>query len=243
MLYINETPLHFAIIVTICAITLSSVLLSILSVSRANGEQRWTRNFGLLFSLFIFLMYLVFAISIVVLPANASVVELLPFYLVIWGFAGLHGFFIILFCLGARFLRARKWLFLLIVLGGAVYVVLLFLLPNLISAFTVSDGWLNYVVMPLVLVMYSIFLGVIYMFLVPLFVGFQMAKKTEGPTKRGIWIGWLGLFLSFLGAILISAVQFTVAFVLYVFILVAVAWILIILGAVYMGLLVKPVKV
>ena len=97
LLFIHETPVHFAIAVLICAITLGSLLLAILAVSRAEGTMRWTRIFGLLFVLSILLMYLVFAISIAVLPATASVVELFPFYIVIWGFAGLHGFFIIVY--------------------------------------------------------------------------------------------------------------------------------------------------
>lgn len=185
-------------------------------------------------------MYLVFAISMAVLPATAGVVELLPFYLVIWGFAGLNGFFIILFCLGARFLNERKWLLLLIVLGGAVYVVLLFLLPTPFTVFTVSDGWLNYIAMPLVLVMYAFFLGTIYMCLIPLYVSIQLNNRMEGSAKRGLWIGWIGLFLSFLGAVLISAVQFTVAFILFVFALVAIAWVLNILGIVLAGLHTKP---
>jgi hypothetical protein len=240
MLFIHETPLHFGIVITICVIALISVLLSIISVSRADGEQRWNRIFAMLFALFIFLMYLVFAVSLVILPASASVTELFPYYLVIWGFAGLHGFFIILFCLGVRFLGARKWLLFLVVLGGAVYVVLLFLLPTPFMVFTVSDGWLNYIAMPLLLVGYSIFLGIIYMFLVPLYVGIQMTKRLDAPGRRGLWVGWGGLFLSFFGAILISAVQYTVSFVLYAFVLVAVAWTLIVVGAINMGLLAKP---
>ncbi len=240
LLFIHETPLHFAIVVLICAITFGSLLLAILAVNRAEGKTRWTRIFGLLFVLSILLMYLVFAISMAMLPATASVVELLPFYIVIWGFAGLHGLFIILFCLGARFLSKRIWVLLLIVLGGAVYVAMLFLLPNPFTVFTVSDGWLNYVAMPLVLVMYAIFLGAIYMFLIPLYVGIQLNKRMKGSMKGGLWIGWIGLFLSFLGAVLISAVQFTVAFVLYAFVLVATAWVLNILGIVLTRLYTKP---
>jgi len=240
LLFIHETPVHFAVAVLICAITFCSLLLAILAVSQAEGTTRWTRIFGLLFVLSIFLMYLVFVISMAVLPATASVVELVPFYIVIWGFAGLHGFFIILFCLGARFLNERKWLLLPIVLGGAVYVTLLFLLPNPFTVFTVSDGWLNYVAMPLVLVMYAIFLVAIYMFLIPLYVGIQLNKRMKGSMKRGLWIGWIGLFLSFLGAVLISVVQFTVAFVLYAFVLVAAAWVLNILGIILTRLHTKP---
>jgi hypothetical protein len=125
-------------------------------------------------------------------------------------------------------------------LGGAVYVVLLFLLPNPLTVLTVSDGWLNYLAMPFLLVVYSIFLGTLYMFLVPIYVGIQMAKRMEGSAKHGLWIGYIGLFLSFLGAVLISAVQFTVAFVLYVFGIVAVAWVLNIIGIVLTGLHRKP---
>ncbi len=75
----------------------------------------------MLFAVFIFLMYMVFAISLVVLPASASVTELFPYYLVIWGFVGLHGFIIILFCLGVRFLGARKWFLFLVMLGGSFF--------------------------------------------------------------------------------------------------------------------------
>jgi hypothetical protein len=239
MLYIIEIPLHFAIVVSICIITLGILLLSVLSVNRASVEQRMTRLFGFLFVLFIFLMYIVFAISLVILPANANVIELLPIYQIIWGFAGLHGFCLIFYCLGTRYLREHKWVLILILLGGAVYVVLLLILPNPITAFAVTDGWLNYVAMPFVLVFYAAILGFIYMFLVPLFVAYRITKRTEGLEKRWIWIGWFGLFLSFLAAILISAVQFTVPFMLYSFGLVAIAWILIGVGAVSMGLLSK----
>jgi hypothetical protein len=62
----------------------------------------------------------------------------------------------------------------------------------------------------------------------------------EGPAKSGLWIGWMGLFLSYLGAVLISAVQFTVAFVLYIFGIVAMAWVLNIFGIVLTGLHTKP---
>jgi len=199
-----------------------------------------TRWFGVFYVLFIFLMYVVFAISLAILPASASVSELLIFYQVIWGFAGLHGFCIILYSLGARFLRERTLLFVLIVLGGVAYVVLLFLLPSPLTAITVSDGVLNYVAMPLVLVAYAAVLGVIYMFLVPLLVAIRITRKTEGNAKRGIWIGWIGIVLSFVASILISAVQFTAPFILYSFVLVAVAWLVIAVGAVLMGLLSKP---
>jgi hypothetical protein len=169
--------------------------------------------------------------------STASVGELLIFYQMIWGFAGLHGFTVILYCLGTRFLSERKWLLILIILGGAVYVVLLFLLPNPVTAFTVNDGWLNYVAMPLVLVVYAAILGFIYMFLVPLFVAIRLTGKTEGSDRQWIWAGRIGLLLSFVASILISAVQFRFPFMIYYFGLIIVAWLLIGIGAIQMGLL------
>jgi hypothetical protein len=240
ILFINEAPVHFAVVVIICVITLIVMVLSLLSVARAPSEQRLTRWFGVLFVLFIFLMYVVFAVSLAIFPVSAGVSELLLYYQVIWGFAGLHGFCIILYSLGYRFLRERMRLFILIMLGGAVYVVLLFLLPNPLSAIIVTDGVLNYVAMPLALVGYAAILGAIYMFLVPLLVTIRMTKKAEGNTKLGMWLGWIGLVLSFVASILISAVQFTASFILFSFGLVAVAWLVIALGAILMGLLSKP---
>jgi hypothetical protein len=238
-LFVNEAPLHFGVVVGICMITLVVLLLSLLSVARAPSEQRLTRWFGVLYVLFIFLVYVVFAVSLAILPASAGVGELLIYYQVIWGFAGLHGFCIILYSLGYRFLKARLLLFILIILGGAVYVVLLFLLPSPLTAVMVTDGVLNYVAMPLVLVVYAAILGVIYMFLVPLLVAIRITRRVEGNAKLGIWVGWVGLVLSFVASILISAVQFTAPFMLSSFGLVAVAWVVIALGAVLMGLLSK----
>jgi hypothetical protein len=185
-------------------------------------------------------MYVVFASSIALLPANASIFELFPFYQIIWGFAGLHGFFLILYCLGARFLSDRKLVLILIVLGGIVYVALLFLLPNIATAVVVSDGWLNYVAMPLALVGYAASLGIIYMVLVPLFVSLRLTRKAERTKKYWIWIGWIGLLLSLTASILISAVQFTALFMLYCFGLVVIAWLFIGVSAVLIGLLSKP---
>ena len=240
MLFVHEAPLHFGVVLGICVITLVVLLLSLLSVARAPSEQRLTRWFGFLYVLFIFLMYVVFAVSLTIFPASANASELLIYYQVIWGFAGLHGFCIILYSLGARFPRARLLPFVLIILGGAAYVVLLFLLPNPLTVMTVSDGVLNYVAMPLALFAYAAILGLIYMFLVPLLVAVRITRKVEGNVKLGIWVGWIGLALSFVASILISAVQFTAPFMLYSFALVAVAWLVIAVGAVLMGLLSKP---
>lgn len=91
----------------------------------------------------------------------------------------------------------------------------------------VSDGFVNYIFMPLNFLLYSAFLTVIYLFLVPTLVLYRLANTREGSMKMWTWIGWIGSLLWFISVLLMALVQYTAPFMIYTFILASVAWIII----------------
>jgi hypothetical protein len=93
MLYITEVPLHFGFALIVCVASLLLALFRLTRVARKGKEATVSAFSGFLASLFIFLAFMLLAISIYQLPAAATVSQLLPYYLGAWSFVGLHAFF------------------------------------------------------------------------------------------------------------------------------------------------------
>ncbi len=225
MLYLNEVMLHFGLTIVSVIFTLLLVLLGIIALIQYKKGVPYTALFGTLAMLFAFLAFLMLALSMFLLPAAATVSQLLPYYQWMWSFVGLHGFFLVYYLYWRSF-KERLWLNILPVLGTLSYLAVVWVLVNPLNAFVISDGALNYVVMPLILIAYGGVLAIIYIFLVPFYYAVTEYKDRVGSVRFWSWMSWLALFLWFIGAILIALVQYTVFYILYILGLVAFAWFL-----------------
>ncbi|MFX0168645.1 MAG: hypothetical protein ACFE89_04715 [Candidatus Hodarchaeota archaeon] len=225
MLYIHETPIHFGAIMLLCIIFLVFALIGIIGSLR--GRSPSSGFGGFLAVVFGFLTFMSLAASIYNLPAVATAVQLLPYYLGAYTFVGLHAFCLVFYCLDFEWFKKRMWAVYLPILGTLSWLTLLWFLATPVTVQTVSDGVLTYLAMPFYFILYSGLLAFFYMFLVPFLVLYRLAKEREGAAKMWTWIGWLGIFLWFIAALLMALVQFIAPFMLYTFILAAIAWIII----------------
>jgi hypothetical protein len=229
MLFINETPIHFGVILLLTIILLLFVLLGIIGVLRS--EQPSASDFaGFTGVLFGFLAFMILTASVFVLPAAATAGELLIYYLSVYSFVGLHGFSLVFYFIGVDWFKKRMWAAYLPILGTLSWFVFMWFTVTPATVTIVSDGALNYISMPFSFLLYSAILTVIYLFLVPLWSVFRLTKRREGSMKTWTWIAWFGFLLWFIAVLLMAMVQYTVAFMIYIFILASFAWILIFLG-------------
>lgn len=188
---------------------------------------------GFLSVLFAFFAFLLMAITLYQLPSTATADQLLPYYLGSWSFVGFHAFFLVFYLLGLDWFKERKWAIYLPILGTLSYFAILWIFTTPATVSTISDGALNWLIMPLPVYAYGGFLAIFYLLLVPLIVLFRVAKTREGTMKMFTWIGFLGLVLWFIAVVLIALVQYTAPFMPIVLGLAALAWIIIFLSWFY----------
>jgi hypothetical protein len=225
MLYFHEVPMHFGLTIASSIFTLLLVLLGIIGLVQHKNGLSFTALFGTLTMLFGFLALLTLALSMFLLPAAATVSQLLPYYQCMWTFVGLHGFFLVYYLYWRSF-KERLWLNILPILGTISYLTVVWVLVNPLIAFVVSDGVLNYVVMPLTLIAYGGILAIIYIFLIPFYYALTEYKIRVGAVRFWSWMSWLCLFLWFIGALMVALVQYTVFYMLYILGLITFAWFL-----------------
>ena len=228
IMYIHETPIHFGVIILLCIIFLVFILIGVIGSLRAKSQSGGFGGF--LAVIFGFLTFMALAASIYHLPAAASATQLFPYYMAAYSFVGLHAFCLLFYFLGFEWFKERIWAIYLPILGTLSWFVMMWFLATPSTVATISDGALNYLIMPFTFLAYSGFLAFFYMFLVPLLVLFRLSREREGSMKMWTYIGWLGTLLWFLSAVLMAFVQFAAAFMLYIFILAAVAWILMLIA-------------
>lgn len=229
MLYITETPLHFGLVIIICVLTLLVSLIALIMAIRSEEPSCTLYNL-FLGAFFAFLTFMVIAISIYVLPAAATVDQLLPTYLGAWSFIGLHSFFLVMYMIGLPFFKKRIWAIFLPIIGTLSFLALVWILPTPATVTIVTDGVTNFLAMPFTLVAYGGFLAIFYLLLIPLIVLYRIAQARQGMVKTWTWIAMLGQTLWFIGLILMALVQYTAPYMLFIYGLIIVAGILIILS-------------
>ncbi len=173
---------------------------------------------------------MVIAASIFLLPSSATASDLLPYYLGAYSFVGLHAFCLIFYLFNLPWFKKRIWAVFLPIFGTLSWLTVLWFLATPATVGTISDGFATYIIMPFAVLLYSGILAVLYLLLVPLLVLYRVAQTREGAAKMWTWIGMLGLLLWFIAILLMAFVQFTAPFMLYAFILGALAWIIIFLA-------------
>lgn len=230
-----EAPIHIGILIVNCIITLIGVILAFWVVMKSKGDYRTFRFFSFLAFLCVFLTFVVLAYSFSVLPAAATVDQLLPYTQWAWSLVGLYGLFLVYYLFWPS-IKERIWLAILFLLGTISYLAVVWLIPTPLTVFTVSDGVVNYVVMPLIVIGYGGFLGIIYIFLIPLLAIYNLAKQRDGAQATWTWVSWLGLLLWFIAIMLMAFVQYTAPYMLYIFGLSAFAFILMFIAAYFIRL-------
>ena len=229
MLFIADAPLHFGLLLTTTIILLLMTIMGILWVARTENASAglWS---GFLSVFFAFFTFLILTLMTYQLPAAASVDELLPYSLGAWTCVSFHAFFLLFYVLGFKWLRERVWVAFLPVIGTISFVTVLWVFTTPATTTIVSDGVVNWLAMPFIVVVYGGFLAVFYMFLAPLLVTYRITKTQTGTRRMGNWIAWIGLFLWFIAAILMALILYVSSFILLITGLAALAWAIVFIG-------------
>ncbi len=229
LLFIHESPIHFGVILLLAIICLFFALLGIMGTLRSDrpSPSGWS---GFLTVAFGFFAFIILAASVYLLPASATANELFPYYLAVYSFVGLHAFFLVFYLLDLSWFKKRMWLVYLPILATFSWIAIMWFYVTPTTVSVVSDGVVNYIAMPLNFLLYSAFLTVIYLFLVPTLTLYRLAKTREGSMKMWTWIGWLGSLLWFIAVLLMALVQYTAPFMIYTFILASIAWIIMLIA-------------
>jgi len=230
MLYITEVPLHFGFALVICIASLLLALFSLFGLARKGKDATVSAFSGFLSVLFVFLTFMLLAVSMYQLPAAATKDLLFPYYLGAWSFVGLHAFFLVYFLLGTEYFRKRVWAIFLPVLGTLSYLAAVWILATPATVGLVSDSVLNYLAWPLALLVYAGVLVALYMLVLPIYVAYTLAKQRRGPQKLWTWLVWVGYLVWVIAAMLFAAIQYTYALGLVALGLGAFAWIFILVS-------------
>ena len=229
MLFIAEAPLHFGLLLTTTIIILLMAIVGFLWVVRTKDASAglWS---GFLSVFFAFFTFLILTIMTYQLPAAASVDELLPYSLGAWTCVSFHAFFLVFYVFGLKWLRERLWVAILPLIGTISFVTVIWVFTTPATTTIVSDGIVNWLAMPFIVVAYGGFLAVFYMFLAPLLVTYWITKTQTGTQRLGNWIAWIGLFLWFIAAILMALILYVPSFILLTIGLAALAWAIVFIG-------------
>jgi hypothetical protein len=224
-----DAPLHFGVILLLAIIFLIFALFGIIGVLRSDppSPSGWS---GFLTVAFGFFAFIILAASVYLLPATATASELFPYYLAVYSFVGLHAFFLVFYMLDLSWFKERMWLVYLPILATFSWIAIMWFYVTPTTVSTISDGVLNYIVMPFNFLLYSAFLTVIYLFIVPTLVLYRLAQTREGSARMWTWIGWFGSVLWFIAVLLMALVQYTALFMIYIFILASFAWIIMLIA-------------
>jgi hypothetical protein len=224
-----EAPIHFGLLLTTTIILLLMALIGFLWVVRTENASAglWSGFLAIFFAFFTFLILTIMAFQV---PAAATVNELLPYSLGAWTCVSFHAFFLLFYVLGLKWLRERVWLAILPVIATIAFVTTLWIYATPANMTVVSDGVMNWLAMPLIVVGVGGFLAIFYLFLAPTIVTYQVTRTQEGMLRMGNWIAWIGLFLWFIAALLMALVLYVAPFMLFVLALATVAHALVFIG-------------
>ena len=185
------------VILLLVIIFLVFVLIGILGVMRSESPS--ASDFaGFMAILTGFLAWLVLLAAIYVLPAAASNIELFPYTMAVYTLFGLHAFCLVFYFIDMSWFKKRMWVVYLPILATLSWMAVLWFLTPTSGTVTVSDGFLNYLQMPLYVLSYAGVILFFYIFLVPLWVVFRLTKEREGSKRMWTWIGWFAFLLWFI---------------------------------------------
>ncbi len=229
MLFIAESPLHFALALTTTIVILISALLIFLGVIRTEKPLAgfWSAFLTLFFAFFTFL---ILTIMMYQLPAAATADQLFPYYIGAWTCVGLHAFFLLFYVVGFEWFRKRVWAAFLPLLGTISFMVVLWVFATPATSIVVSDGVMNWLALPLIVVGYGGFLAIFYMLLIPLIRVYSVTKTQTGLLKQANWFAWIGLLLWFIAAIMMALVQYTAPYMSIALALAALAWLIMLIA-------------
>lgn len=211
MLYIHETPIHFALIIASLIVVLILALLSFSSpiTKKENVDYHW-----LSFLVFFFLVctYTILAAMIYLLPAVATADQLLPYYLGAWSCVALYGFFLVFFAFSSKSISAPVWIKYLFLIGTISFLTVLWFFTTPAAVFIVSDGILTWLAMPWVVVIYGALLAVLYLLIIPFIHSYRVISKQEGNMRTGNLIAYFGILLWTISAMGMTFVFFLAPF-------------------------------
>jgi hypothetical protein len=98
------------------------------------------------------------------------------------------------------------------------------------AAFVVSDGFLNWLAMPWIVVIYGAILAVLYLILVPFIHSYRVISKQEGGMRTGNLIAMFGWGLWTISAMGMTFVFFVAPFMLFILALSFVGLLLVFIG-------------
>ncbi len=109
MLYIHETPIHFALIILTWILILFLTIVTFRTVisNEERKEYNWLSFLTIIFLLF---AYSILASMMYLLPAIATPNQLLPYYLGAWSCVALYAFFMVFFIFSAKTIPLPQWM-------------------------------------------------------------------------------------------------------------------------------------
>lgn len=231
IMFIHELPVHFGIIV------LNGIILLILlfggfyvMITREEHRERYWLNF--LWILFLLFTFTIIGYRIYQLPAVATVDQLLPYTLAAWSAVSLYALFSVFTWFTFDFFRKRQWLMFLFLIGSLLFLDLLWFFATPATTTVVSDGVMNWLAMPLIIVATGAVLAIIYLFLMDFIGTYQINKTREGAIRLGNWITWFGGLLVNISLILMALVFYLAPYMFVALTLATVGLVILFIGAI-----------
>ena len=228
-MYIHEAPIHFGLIMASWILLLIGTIVALRTAvsSEENRERNW---FGFLFIFFLFFVFSIFAVMIYQLPATATVDQILPYTLGIWSTVSLYALFSVYYWFTFDYFAKRRWLMYLFFIGTIGFLAMVWFFATPATMTIVSDGIMNWLVMPFIVVAAGGILAIIYFFLMDFIAMYQLNKTREGRIWLGNWIVFIGGLLVNLSLVLMALMQYLAPFLLIVFALTFVGLFIMFLG-------------
>ncbi len=207
MLYIHETPIQFGLIIATWIVLLYGIFVAYRWIITQEEQKEWNwMMFLILF--FLLFTYTCFAAMIYLLPATATATQLLPYYLAAWSSVALYGFFLVNLVFTLPWFKEKHWMRYLFLIATVSFLVVLWFFTTPAASAVVSDGVMNWLAMPLVVVAYGGILAIIYFFIVPFYHVYRVTKPQTGALRTANWIAWFGMFLWHIAAMCMALVAF-----------------------------------
>jgi hypothetical protein len=213
IMYIHELPVHFGIIILIVIILLILLFGGFyVMITREELRERSWLNF--LWILFLLFTFAIIGYRIYQLPAVATVDQLLPYTLAAWSAASLYALFSVFIWFTFDFFRKRQWLMFLFLIGSLLFLDLLWFFATPATTTAVSDGVMNWLAMPPIIVATGAVLAIIYLFLMDFIGTYQHNKTREGTIRLYNWIMWFSGLLVNISLILMALVFYLAPYML-----------------------------
>jgi hypothetical protein len=213
MFTIAETPLHFGLLALLSVLSLIFTLMGIYAFVKSEKKDRQGFSFFLA-GFFTFFTFLILTVMIYNLPAVATAEQLLPYYLGAWMTVSLFGFFIIFHQFDSKIYNEQRWLMYLPFIGTLSFIVILWVFTTPASVVPVSDGFMTWLSMPLIVIGYGGVLALFYFVLVPFYTVYKVNQVPENPFKMWNWLAILGLILWFIAAMMMVLVLYLAPYML-----------------------------